>query len=67
MKLKMINLIRYKLNIGKFGHYFFDTLMNVDLNLEMVLNRLNRNENQITELERQKSYLIKQIKELKGK
>ena len=32
---------RYKVNIGKFGHYFYDSITKKELSLEMVLNRLN--------------------------
>lgn len=35
---------RYKLKKGKFGCYFFDSIIRIDLNLEMVLNKLNRYE-----------------------
>jgi hypothetical protein len=33
--------MRYKLKKGKFGCYFYDSEMDIDLSLEMVLNRLN--------------------------
>ena len=33
--------MRYKLKKGKFGCYFYDSEMDLDLSLEMVLNRLN--------------------------
>jgi len=32
---------RYKLKKGKFGCYFYDSKVEVDLSLEMLLNRLN--------------------------
>ncbi len=34
-------IMRYKLNIGKFGHYFYDSMIQIDMSLESVLNRLN--------------------------
>ena len=35
---------RYQLKSGKFGYYFYDKQVDIDLNLEMVLNRLNLSE-----------------------
>ena len=32
---------RYELKLGKFGYYFYDTVVSIDMTLEMVLNRLN--------------------------
>lgn len=32
---------RYELKTGKFGYYFYDTVVSIDMTLEMVLNRLN--------------------------
>ena len=32
---------RYELKIGKFGYYFYDNIVSINMTLEMVLNRLN--------------------------
>ena len=39
---------RYKLKRGKFGCYFYDSKVEIDLSLEMILNRLNLNENRLS-------------------
>lgn len=54
---------RYSLLKGKYGCYFHDTHINVDLTLEMVLNKLNRNES----LKEQKNFLINEVNQLKKK
>ena len=35
------NTKRYELKSGKFGYYFYDNQVKVDLTLEMILNKLN--------------------------
>ena len=42
--------MRYLLKIGKFGYYFYDSEMNIDLSLEMVLNRLNNSKTALDKL-----------------
>ena len=37
----MTKQTRYKLKIGKFGHYFYDSMIQLNMSLESVLNRLN--------------------------
>lgn len=37
----MIKMKRYELKTGKFGYYFYDSMIQIDMSLEMVLNRLN--------------------------
>ena len=58
---------RYELRKGKFGCYFHDNFVMVDMNLEMVLNRLNRSEsNRLSQLASIK-HLQKEIFTLKWK
>lgn len=35
---------RYYLKSGKFGYYFYDDLVMIDMTLEMILSKLNSNE-----------------------
>ena len=37
----MTKQTRYKLKIGKFGFYFYDSMIQLNMSLESVLNRLN--------------------------
>ena len=37
----MTKQTKYKLKIGKFGFYFYDSMLKSELTLEVVLNRLN--------------------------
>lgn len=50
-------MIRYELKRGKFGYYFYDSEMNIDLSLETVLNRLNDTKEQLDKLRKQYSKL----------
>ena len=43
----MIKMNRYELKIGKFGYYFYDSFVQIDMSLEMVLKRLNYNHKQL--------------------
>ncbi len=56
---------RYKLKKGKFGCYFYDSKVKVDLSLEMVLNRLNLNDNRITLLQDKNSFQSFKMYELR--
>lgn len=38
---------RYELKLEKFGYYFYDTIVSIDMTLEMVLNRLNHSHNRL--------------------
>lgn len=56
---------RYELKIGKFGYYFYDSKVEIDLSLEMLLNKLNLNDNRITLLQDTNGLKTVEIYELK--
>lgn len=58
---------RYILKKGKFGFYYYDSYVNVDCNLEMILNRLNGMSNTIDKLRVNKSVLTTEVFNLKEK
>ena len=47
----MTNQNRYELKSGKFGYYFYDNDIQIDLSLNMVLTKLNYCNNRINESE----------------
>ena len=62
----MINLNkRYKLKKGKFGCYFYDSKVEIDLSLEMVLNRLNITDNRLSYQYNQNNAMTQEIYNLK--
>ncbi len=58
---------RYELRKGKFGCFFHDNFVMVDMNLEMVLNRLNRSESNRESQLRTIKNLQKEVFNLKWK
>lgn len=58
-----LNKPRYKLLKGKYGCYFYDSVVNIDLTLDMLLNKLNR----LEKIRIQKNYLINEVRRLKDK
>jgi len=74
----MIKLNRYKLKKGKFGCYFYDSVLETEMTLEIVLNRLNDSNESLNKLrikynklnvlyltnERERKKLLKKLKEV---
>ena len=56
---------RYKLKKGKFGCYFYDSKVEVDMSLEMLLNRLNTYEYRLNHQYDKNNLMIQEIYELK--
>ena len=60
---KRCTLKRYTLHKGKYGCYFHDGMVNIDMTLEMVLDKLNR----IEALRENRNFLINEVSQLKHK
>jgi len=56
---------RYKLRKGKFGCYFYDSKVEIDLTLEMLLNRLNMYENRLSHQYDRNNAMTKEVYNLK--
>lgn len=56
---------RYELKIGKYGHFFYDSKVEVDLSLEMLLNRLNMYENRLNHQYDRNNFMTKEVYNLK--
>lgn len=54
---------RYSLHKGKYGCYFHDGMVKIDMTLEMVLDKLNR----IEALREHRNFLINEVSQLKNK
>lgn len=58
---------RYELKSGKFGWYYYDNTIQIDMTLNMTLSRLNRSENEITLMRKTITKHQNQINNLKNK
>jgi len=56
---------RYKLRKGKFGCYFYDSKVEIDLTLEMLLNRLNMYDNRLNHQYDRNNVMTREIYNLK--
>lgn len=55
--------MRYKLKSGKYGYYFYDSMVKVDMTLDMVLNKLNTYES----LREKRNFLVNEVIQLRNK